>query len=259
MRWYADWLRHQMDKLGVDVRYRSAPTPDELKAFDAVILATGGRVTRPAIPGIDLPLVSTFEDVLRCGMDGCQYYPADKPPALDCGSDVLVWGDHFGAADSAEKLAADGKRVFVVTERSEFASWMEPCHRDVLLKRFAGGNGEGLPDKPFAHAVTVIPRSTVVEIAADGSVTLMDQQFRKSCLKISNVVLAAVEPDDGLCEPLLAAGLVAMKIGDARQVRNLRSAVAEGANAGLTLDRSLALNANRTMISRLPTEVEASV
>ena len=47
----------------------------------------------------------------------------------------------------------------------------------------------------------------------------------------------------------------AIRIGDGHRVRNLRAAVTEGANAGLTLDDQLRLNANRAMISRLPTEV----
>ena len=175
---------------------------------------------------------------------------------MECGDRVLIWGDHFGAADAAEKLGVDGKKVYVVTEASEFALWMEPCHKDVMLKRFAGSNGEGLKSKTFDHPVSVIPGTTVVEIGPEGEVTLMDAAFRKSTLRVDNVVLANVEPDDGLYEPLLEAGLTAIKIGDASQVRNLRAAVTEGANAGLTLDEGLQLNANRAMISRLPTEVQ---
>jgi len=256
MRWYADWLRRQMDKLGVEVRYRTSPGVDELKPFDAVILATGGRVARPDVPGIDAPLVSTFEDVLRCGREKCEYHPGDKPPPAECGDTVLVWGDHFGAADAAEKLGTDGKKVYVVTENHRFASWMEPCHRDVMMKRFAGANGEGLTGKTYGQPATVITQTTVVEIRPDGEVTLMDATFRKSTLKVDNVVLASVEPDDSLYGQLLEAGITAIKIGDAKDVRNLRAAVTEGANAGLTLDEGLRLNANRAMISKLPTEVQ---
>ena len=187
MRWYADWLRRQVAKLKVDVQYHARPGVEELKNFDAVILATGGRIVRPAIPGIDADLVITFTDVLRCAATSCEYYPEDREPPLDCGETVLIWGDHFGAADAAEKLAAEGRKVYVVTENREFAQWMEPCHRDVMFKRFAGGNGEGLTGKPFRRTVTVI------------------------------------------------------------------------ANAGLTIDEGLALNANRALTSRHPTEVKLGV
>jgi hypothetical protein len=121
----------------------------------------------------------------------------------------------------------------------------------VLLKRFAGSNGEGLKGKPFEHRVQVIPSTTVLEIATDGTVTLMDQGFRKSTLHVDSVVLASVEPEGGPYEQLVEAGLVVVRIGDAARVRNLRAAVTEGANAGLTIDDGLMLNANRALVARL--------
>ena len=250
MRWYADWLRRQVAKLKVDVQYHARPGVEELKNFDAVILATGGRIVRPAIPGIDADLVITFTDVLRCTATSCEFYPEDREPPLDCGETILIWGDHFGAADAAEKLAAQGRKVYVVTENREFAQWMEPCHRDVLMKRFAGSNGEGLTGKTFAKPVTVIPATTVVEIQDSGEVTLMDNAFRKSTLQVDNVVLASVEPEESLYGQLIEAGVVAVRIGDLKQVRNLLSAVKEGANAALTLDEGLTLNANRAIVAQ---------
>ena len=47
MRWYADWLRGQLHRLGVEVRLRAVPACGDLKAFDAVVLATGGKVEPP--------------------------------------------------------------------------------------------------------------------------------------------------------------------------------------------------------------------
>jgi 2,4-dienoyl-CoA reductase-like NADH-dependent reductase (Old Yellow Enzyme family)/thioredoxin reductase len=250
MRWYADWLRYQMQKLGVAVRLNCTPGLEDLKAFEAVILATGGKVSRPDIPGIDSPRVCSFEDVLLCGLEKCEYYPPGKKTPTQCGQTVLVWGDHYGAADTAEKLASEGRKVYVVTENPDFAAWMEPCHKDVMLKRFAGGNGEGLKGPTFEQPVTVIPNSTVVEIQANGDVMLMDHKFEKSTLSVDNVVLAGVEPNDSLYEELFAAGIRAAKIGDLKRVRNLRAAVREGANAGLTLDEGLQINANRALVAK---------
>jgi 2,4-dienoyl-CoA reductase-like NADH-dependent reductase (Old Yellow Enzyme family)/thioredoxin reductase len=254
MRWYADWLRYQIQKLGVEVHRQAAVDGEQLRAYDAVILATGARFARPDVPGIDLPLVVTFEDVLRCHTERCEFYGVGKPAPAACGQTALVWGDHFGAADVAEKLAVEGKKVFVVTEAAEFAQWMEPCHRDVMFKRFAGGNGEGLKGNPFAIPVTVIPRTTVTQISPAGEVALLDQTFHKSTLQVDNVILAQLEPDNALYEQLLAAGQRAVRIGDCKQVRNLRSAVMEGASVGLTLDSNLMLNANAALIARLPSD-----
>ena len=75
MRWYADWLRRQMQNLGVEIRFRAEPDAEQLRNFDVVLVATGSRVTRPDVPGIDLPLVISYEDALRCGNVACEYYP----------------------------------------------------------------------------------------------------------------------------------------------------------------------------------------
>jgi len=256
MRWYADWIRRQVDKLGIEVKYNNQPGMKDLKKFDVVALATGGTIVRPDIPGIDLPFVVTFADVLRCESKRCEHYPKDKKPPVKCGKTVLIWGDHFGAADAAEKLGSDGKKVYIVTENRRFAEWMEPVHFDIMSKRFAGGNGEGLKGKTFEQPVTMLPDATVLEIRKNGEVVVADNRFNKSVIKVDNVVLSKVEPDNRFYEELLDAGLVVEKIGDLKQVRNLRGAVTDGANIGLTLDEKIMLNANNAVISNLPSGVD---
>jgi 2,4-dienoyl-CoA reductase-like NADH-dependent reductase (Old Yellow Enzyme family)/thioredoxin reductase len=255
MRWHADWLRRQLEKLGVEVQLRHEPDLQRLKAFDAVLLATGSRVVRPNVPGINLPFVVTFEDVLRCKNKKCEHYPEDKLPPVECGDTVLIWGDHFGAADAAERLGHAGKKVFIVTPNGDFAEWMEPCHRDVMLKRFNGRNGEGLKGKTCAQPITILRQSSVTEIKPDGEVVLLDSTFHRSSLKVDHVVLALVESDDRLYRSLLDAGLNVVKMGDALRVRNVRGAVTDGANAALTLEKDATLNANLALIAHLPTEV----
>jgi len=256
MRWYADWLRQQMKKLGVDIKYNTEPSAADLKGYDVVLLASGARVTKPEIPGIDLPIVVTFEDILRCKNTKCEYYPDDKAEPIECGQNVLIWGDHFGAADTAEKLGHAGKKVTIVTENRDFAEWMEPCHRDVMMKRFAGGNGEGLKSKTYAHAVTIIPNSSVLEIKKDGTVVIISNDFERTTVKVDTVVLAKVESNDSVYESLLDAGLNVTKIGDAKKVRNVRGAVTDGANAALVIEEGAMLNANNGLISNLPTGIE---
>jgi 2,4-dienoyl-CoA reductase-like NADH-dependent reductase (Old Yellow Enzyme family)/thioredoxin reductase len=258
MRWHADWLRYQMKKLGVEVKYRTEPGVRDLKVFDAVLLATGGRVAKPDIAGIDLPFVVTFQDVLRCKNTKCEHYPADKAKPIGCGQNVLIWGDHFGAADAAEKLGCDGKKITIVTENRDFAEWMEPCHRDVMVKRFAGGNGEGLKSKTYKHSVTIIANSSVLEIKKDGRVVIVSNTFDRSEVKADTVVLAKVEPNDGIYNKLLDAGLAVVKIGDSKKVRNVRAAVTDGANVALTIEKGATLNANNELISNLPTGIDLS-
>ncbi|UCE47659.1 MAG: FAD-dependent oxidoreductase, partial [Phycisphaerales bacterium] len=256
MRWHADWLRQQIKKLGIEVKYGTEPKAKDLKRFDVVLLAAGGRVVKPDIPGIDLPFVVTFEDVLRCKSKKCEYYPKGKAKPVECGRNVLIWGDHFGAADAAEKLGCDGKKVTIVTENRDFAEWMEPCHRDVMLKRFACGNGEGLKSKTYKNAVRIIPNSSVLEIKKDGTVTVVSNTFERSEVKADTLVLARVEPNDQIYDSLLKVGLVVVKIGDSKNVRNVRGAVTDGANVALAIEEGARLNANNELISNLPTGID---
>ncbi|MHC4604233.1 MAG: oxidoreductase [Planctomycetota bacterium] len=258
MRWYADWLRFQLKKLAVEVKYRTEPNAKDLKDFDVVLLASGGKVVRPDIPGIDLSFVVTFEDVLRCKNTECDHYPDDKAKPAECGQQVLIWGDHFGAADAAEKLGSAGKKVAIVTENPDFAEWMEPCHRDVMMKRFACGNGEGLKGKAYAHAVTIVGNSSVLEIKKDRKVVIVSSTFEQSTVEVDTVVLAKVEPDDSVYESLLKTGLNVARIGDAKKVRNVRGAVTDGANAALVIEEGVMLNANSELISNLPTGIDLS-
>jgi 2,4-dienoyl-CoA reductase-like NADH-dependent reductase (Old Yellow Enzyme family)/thioredoxin reductase len=257
MRWYADWIRRQVDKLGVEIKYESVPKAGELKNFDAVMVSPGSQVVRPDIKGIDFGCVCTFRDVLRCKSKNCEYWPkGGKAEPVEVGNTVLIWGDHYGAVDTAEKLGTEGKKVYLVTENVEFGSWMEPCHKDVMDKRFSGGQGEALRSKTFKHPVTIIVDSSVLEISKDGKVVLLNGKFERSTVKVDNVVLACVKENDELYEIYRKAGLVATRLGDARKVSNLRGAVTDGANIGLTLDRDLQINANEAIIASLPTDIE---
>ena len=258
MRWYADWLRQQISKLGIEVKYRTETKVKDLKGFDVVLLATGGRIAKPDIPGIGLPFVTTFEDVLRCKSTKCEYYPDDKAKPVECGDNVLIWGDHFGAADAAEKLGCAGKKVTIVTENRDFAEWMEPCHRDVMLKRFACGNGEGLKSKTYKYPVRIIPDSSVLEIKKNGTVVIVSSTFERSQVKVDTVIMAKVEPNNGAYQSLLESGLTVVRIGDAKKVRNVRAAVTDGANVALTIEAGVTLNANNELISNLPTGIDLS-
>ena len=256
MRWYADWIRLQVRKLGVEIKCNTTPRPEELKRYDIVLMATGGSVVRPDIPGIDSPNVHTFEDVLRCKSKNCEFWPeGGKPAPIETGETVLIWGDHFGAADAAEKLGLEGKKIYIITEEREFAAWMDPAHRDVMMQRFRCGNAEGLTGKTIAQPVTIIPDSTVLEIKKDGEVVLMNSKFGRSTLRADTIILASVKEEDNV-KNYQAAGLLVEKIGDLRKVRNLRGAVTDGANIGLTLDRNLQENANGEVIANLPSEFQ---
>jgi 2,4-dienoyl-CoA reductase-like NADH-dependent reductase (Old Yellow Enzyme family)/thioredoxin reductase len=64
-------FRHEMKRLGVNVKHEEATTDTIQKGkYDAVIVATGSRRSKPKIKGIDKPIAVDFVEALRGRMKG---------------------------------------------------------------------------------------------------------------------------------------------------------------------------------------------
>lgn len=252
MKWYADWIRNQIKELGVEVKLRTKPTVDELKNYDIVLNATGASSYVPQVFG-DRSKVVGFEDVIACPKVSCEFNPGDRKNTK-VGERVLVWGDHYAAADTAAFLASIGKQVTIVTEKREFGSSVEVIHMYVLRKRFKQTDAEALDSKPFKYPVKVIESSTLYEIR-DGEVVVEDRDFNKSTLQIDTIVTCHTRPNTEFLNKLKAAGINAVNVGDAVRPRNLNAAVTEGAAFGLSLDENLLFNSNNAIMNDLPIDV----
>ena len=165
------------------------------------------------------------------------------------GARVLVWGDHYAAADTVAFLGAIGKDVTIVTEKNEFGSTVEVIHMYVLRKRFNQTDAEALHSKPYKHPVKVIQNSTLVEIG-EGRAVIQDRNFNRTTLEVDDLVTCHTRPNVDLLHQLLEAGLKVMNVGDALRPRNLNSAVKEGALFGLSLDEQLLFNPNHAVLNR---------
>jgi len=256
MRWYMDWIRNHIKKLNVEVNLRTEPSVDELSGYDVVLIGTGAESFRPDVPGADKAV--RFEEVLRCNLFNCPWHPGDRAGPVEVGQKVLVWGDHFAGADTAEALAFAGKEVCVVTDNEEFALNLEPVHRDVLMKRLAGSNGEGLRGKTAEIPVKILTNSTLYRIS-NGSVVIQDSRFIKREMPIDTVVLAYTKPGIGPYRELIDAGVNAVLMGDAVKVRNLLHATREGAHYGLEIDGDMVMNSNLQIYSGLLYEVKLAL
>jgi len=250
MKWYMDWLRHQIAKLGVTVRFGTVATPELLKGYDVVLCGTGAQTVIPDIPGREKGV--RFNDVLICKAKGCEFYPREgKPEPAEVGDTVLVWGDHYAATDTVEALALRGKKVTLLTEHKEWGADLEPVHKEVLKRRFELQNGRGLEGVPYKHRVDVYTNTTVTAIR-DGEVECIGRDLKRFTIPCDTVVYAAQRPDNSLFEQLSAAGLNVVNMGDSKMVRNVRGACTDGANAGLLLDDGLYMNANGILTGGLP-------
>ncbi len=252
MKWYADWIRNQIKELGVDVKLRTEPTVDELKGFDLVLNATGASSYIPEVFG-NMDTVIGFEEVIACPKVNCEFNPGDRK-VTKVGDRVLIWGDHYAAADTAAFLASIGKQVTIVTEKHEFGSTVEVIHMYVLRKRFKQTDAEALDSKPYKFPVKVIENATLYEVR-EGQVVVEDKTFKRTTLHIDTVVSCHTKSNVTLLNELKAAGIKVVNAGDAVQPRNLNSAVTEGAAFGLSLDENLLFNSNDAIMNQLPIDV----
>lgn len=253
MKWYADWIRKQIAKLdNVKVELRHAPTVEELKAFDIVANATGASSYVPKVFG-KAENVVPFEAVLACPKVKCEFNPGDRKN-YKVGEKVLVWGDHYAAADTAQFLASIGKQVTIVTEKPQFAAKVETIHMYVAFKRFNLEEAEALEPKPYKHAVKVMESSTVLEVQ-DGKVVVQDKDYNQIELDIDTVVTCHVKPNTAFLDEMRAAGLNVVNVGDAVMPRNLHAAVNEGAVFGKNVEGHAMINPNNAAVNDLPIDI----
>jgi 2,4-dienoyl-CoA reductase-like NADH-dependent reductase (Old Yellow Enzyme family)/thioredoxin reductase len=255
MKWYADWIRGQIKKLPVEVKLNTVPSVDMLKGYDAVLNATGAASFVPDCIGKEKVL--GFEAVMACPKVTCPYHPGNRKPKKT-GERVLVWGDHYAAADTAAFLASIGKQVTIVTEQKEFGSTVEVIHMYVLRKRFQQTDAEALSSKPFQYPVKVIENTTVYAVR-DGEVELQDKNFARTILPMDTVISCHTRQNDALFGQLKEAGIHVVNAGDAVRPRNVNAAVHEGALFGLNLDPDMLVNSNGAIMNHVPLDVVAQL
>ena len=163
--YYAERLK----RAGVNVVLGKSPTPQDLEAFDDVVIATGIDPRKPEIPGIDHPNVATYVEVLTgkvkpgrevaiIGMGGIGFDVAlfllegDSRAPLDPGAFAKHWG-----------ISPEGSLLKV--------SFSEPKKNITMLKR---------SDTPFGHT---LGRTTGwvhrAELARNGVKMLKGVQYRR--------------------------------------------------------------------------------
>ena len=257
MKWYADWLRYEIKDLGVAVKFCHAPGIKELKTYDIVLHATGASSYVPEVHGL-ADTVIPFEEVVACPKRGCEFYPAGDRKNRKVGKRVLIWGDHYAAADTAAFLGATGKDVTIVTEHPEFGSNVEVIHMYVLRKRFNQTDAEALDSKPYKYPVKIHTNSTLYEIR-QGEVVIQDREFKRTTLQVDDIITCHTRSNVDFLHAMRAAGLKVVNVGDSLKPRNLSAAVKEGALFGLSLDDQLLFNPNNAIVNDLPLDVRGQL
>jgi thioredoxin reductase len=259
MKWYADWLRHEIRDMGIEVKMEHEPTLEELKKYEVVLNATGAVSYVPDVIGLKDRVVP-LEEVFACPKTTCEFYPKDSGRKnRKLGEKVIVWGDHYAAADLVAFLGAAGKDVTVVTDRKEFGSSVEVIHMYVLRKRMAQGDAEALHSRPYKYPVKVFESSTLYEIGKK-EVKIIDGNLNVTAIEADDIVTCYTKSNTALAdifEKVDAAGIPVITVGDAISPRNLHAAVKEGASFSLALDPDHCIkNPNNALIDDLPIDVK---
>lgn len=167
---YKDYLVHQMDKLGVEVRLNTAPTAAELEAenFDSVVAAMGAAPKLPPVEGVVV--------------DGKQADNVWNPLEVygheaELGKNVVVIGGGEIGVETAMYLAENGHNVTLLSRQSQLTADANRVHYYSMFVK-AWSSMENLK---------TIKRATTTRVSASG-VTYTDRKGQEQFLPCDSVV-----------------------------------------------------------------------
>jgi 2,4-dienoyl-CoA reductase (NADPH2) len=236
---YQETLRYfasQLDALQVRCLVEYQVSPEELQAFDHIVVACGIRPRRLELPGADLPLVLSYEEVLQ----------GNVVP----GARVAIIGAGGIGFDVAAHLIHPQ-----VTSPSEFFAWWgidpavqnrgglqqpqrpDPTRQVYLLQRKSSKPGAELGKTTGWIHRTILRKngvrllSGVRYLAVEPEGLRIEETGQERLLPVDHVVVCAgQEANVELSQALSQAGLAHHLIGGARDSRRLdaKRAIAEG-------------------------------
>lgn len=246
---FVEWLKGQLAELGVEVRLNTRATLAKLRALDpdAVIVATGAIRQAPQIEGGDLPHVHDGASLRALllgeedGREGAKAAPLSQRLAMGAarslgltnspdlvrkasklwmpiGDRVVIIGGDLVGLELAEFLHDRGRQVTVVDEPKQFGRGLSPARRSVMLDAM-----------PFA-GVALYPGAGVIRIY-EKAVTFTNAEGEACEVAADTVIIAkGAEPNTGLHDEAVAAGLQAHMVGDCAEVGYIIGAVRTAAD-----------------------------
>jgi len=204
---FGDLLNFQVNRLeksGVTVKLGQAVDAtiiDRLKP-DVVIVATGARPIRPAIPGLDRLPVKLAEEIL-----------AGAP----CGKNVVIIGGGAVGYETAEFLLDRGTKTTVIEILDEVARDVGALEKMLLLQRL------------MEKGAQFMTKTIVRRITSEGKIVLEKDCKQEALTGIDTVVLAVgYESVTELTQVLTDKNVPFIAIGDCVKPRNILNAVWDG-------------------------------
>jgi 2,4-dienoyl-CoA reductase (NADPH2) len=227
------WLRNEVGRSSVKVELGHEATADDVVDLqpDAVVVANGGQVVLPTIPGSDLPHVQTGQ-ALRERFGGWRQrlvHPKAVRMAakawMPLGRRVVIVGADLVALELAEFLAARGRLVSVLeadkTIAPELGNKRKTEHMDRLDRLGVAVHARAAVEKIVPDAVVFTPYGgDSRRLAAD-----------------SVVIAGTLQPNTELYEKLVAAlpNTIVTAAGDCTGLGLIRKATEDGARAACAI------------------------
>lgn len=235
---FLHYLRNEIRLSSVKVELGLVVSASDVVAAapDAVVVATGGRVAVPAIPGADLPHVLTgpgLRELLDGKLFGGRRQRLLRPAAvrfasrawMPVGRRVAIIGGDLVAVELAEFLAGRGRLVSVLEAGRDIAP-------EIGTKR----KTEHM-DRLDRRGVTVHVRASVERITSEAVVFTPAGATSRKLAADSVVIAGTVEPDTALFDDLVAAmpDTEVYAAGDCSGLGLIRKATADGARAACAI------------------------
>ena len=227
------YLSTQIRKLGVTVELGKEATLEQIQRLhpDAVILATGGMLVYPEIPGRDRDKVTASLDISsllkgllpwsavrkKKGLQKIIWFGGNifgrylNPSAiarmakiwLPFGKTVIIIGGSYHGCEMALFLTKNGRKVTIVEASDRFLHGLdEPLNRALLEKLLSDAN------------VKIMTNTKVTEVT-DTGVTIADKNGNKAILKSDSIMFSVeVRPDERLSNLLMGKATEVHAIGD---------------------------------------------
>jgi len=210
----AVWLARQVDTAGVDVRLRTAATPDLVRSLrpEIVIVATGSRPRLPPIPIAAEASVVSAQDVLleRVTVRGRVVVIADDP--------------HMTGPTTADFLVGRGCAVEVVTRHYLVGEAIDDTQKAIVLQRLLR---QGVILTPLTEARAIVREGVRVRHVLTGDIRLLSAD--------TVVVACGGCANDDLYRATEDWPVERLLIGDALSPRRVHDAVLEGTRAARLL------------------------
>ncbi len=204
------WANNQFEKYGVEVKLNTLVSADDLaeKAYDEIVIATGGVPLMPPIKGIDLPHVKFAEDVLT-----------GKTAA---GDQCIIAGGGEVGSETAAHLGMVQKDATIIEMKPQIMEELDGVNTQALRKILNRFN-----IKEYVNTKVLEIKETSVVIETPEKV----MELPCDCV----ILALGYKPNTQLADELEARGISFHKIAGAVKTSNAMAATREGYDLGMMI------------------------